>query len=133
MRNWPSLAWHIPGRLWAAMMAAGSLSLWLTAGAGMAWTLVTVGLVFLFRDSLAASDQFWIIIAGQGLVFVALCAMAGQEISLGISRQGLNLNVGRDEDVKPLARVITDVTLETPASAPPQDPGDLPADQQVSR
>lgn len=127
--NWPSLIWNAPGRLWAGMMAAGSLSLWLTAGAGMAWTLVTVGLVFLFRDSLAASDQFWIIISGQGLVFVALCAMAGQEISLGISRQGLNLNVGRDEDAKQVAEITTRTTVTTAGA----DDGELPPDQRVIR
>lgn len=114
--KWPSLVWHIPGRIWTGMMAAGSLSLWLTAGAGMAWTLLTAGLVLLFRPILGAEEAFWIIMGALGIVFLAIGAMAGQEISLGVSRQGLNLNVGRDEP--PRVEVETRTTV---SAAPTTD------------
>lgn len=125
--KWPSLVWHIPGRIWAGMMAAGSLSLWLTAGAGMAWTLLTAGLVLLFRPILGAEEAFWIIMGALGIVFLAIGAMAGQEISLGVSRQGLNLNVGRDEAPK------VEIATKTTVTAAPAlgDDGELPPDQRV--
>ena len=110
MANVRSLLWHIPGRIWSAMMASGSLSLWLTAGAGMAWTALTACLVILFRNSLTPDHAFWVIISSLGVVFLAIGAMAGQEISLGISRQGVNLNVGRDEP-RSLAEVTTTTTV----------------------
>ena len=119
--KWPSLVWHIPGRIWAGMMAAGSLSLWLTAGAGMAWTLLTAGLVLLFRPILTAEEAFWIIMGALGIVFLAIGAMAGQEISLGVSRQGLNLNVGRDEP--PRVEIATKTTVTAaPGERSPEDP-----------
>lgn len=109
MKNWPSLMWAIPGKLWSGMMASGSLSLWMTAGAGMAWTVLTAILVLTFRPILTHDDAFWIIMGALGVVFLAIGAMAGQEISLGISRQGVNLNVGRDEHQ--LAEVTTTTTV----------------------
>lgn len=109
--KWPSLIWHVPGRMWAAMMASGSLSLWLTAGAGMAWTVLTAGLVILFQPVLRPEDAFWIIMGALGIVFLAIGAMAGQEISLGVSRQGLNLNVGRDDP--PKVEIATKTTVTT--------------------
>jgi hypothetical protein len=109
MKNWPSLIWGIPGRAWHAALKAGSLSLWLTAGAGMAWTALTAILVLTFRPILTHDDAFWIIMGSLGVVFLAIGAMAGQEISLGISRQGVNLNVGRDEHQ--LAEVTTTTTV----------------------
>jgi hypothetical protein len=115
--KWPSLIWNVPGRLWAGMMASGSLSLWLTAGAGMAWTLLTACLVLVFRPILGAEEAFWIIMGALGIVFLAIGAMAGQEISLGVSRQGLNLNVGRDDPQK------VEIATTTTVTAAPADLG----------
>lgn len=114
MKNWPSLVWAIPGRAWTAALKAGSLSLWLTAGAGMAWTILTASLVILFRPILTHDDAFWIIIGALVIVFLAIGAMAGQEISLGISRQGVNLNVGRDEHQVAEVTTTTTVTAGSP-------------------
>lgn len=75
----------------------------------MAWTALTAILVLTFRPILTHDDAFWIIMGSLGVVFLAIGAMAGQEISLGISRQGVNLNVGRDEP-RPTGDVTTTAT-----------------------
>lgn len=97
LRAWLAV-WHAPGRTWAGMMAAGPLATWLTAGAAVAWTLVTVGLVGVFRDRLTSDHAFWIIMAAHSLVGVAILALTGREISANVSRSGLNVNLGRDAD-----------------------------------
>ena len=79
----------------------------------MAWTALTAILVLTFRPILTHDDAFWIIMGSLGVVFLAIGAMAGQEISLGISRQGVNLNVGRDEP-RSLAEVTTTTTVTAP-------------------
>lgn len=119
MAKWNSLVWHAPGRIWAAMIAAASVSLWLTAGAAMAWTAMSAAFVVLFRGILTSDDAFWIIISAQGITALAIGAMAGQEISFNVTRQGVNFNVGADEahqkvEVQTKTTVIASEVAEPP-------------------
>jgi NADPH:quinone reductase-like Zn-dependent oxidoreductase len=104
MKNWPSLIWNAPGRTWAAMLAAAPIATWLIAGAAMAWTVMTAWLVVFFKPHLGVDQAFWIIMGALGIVLVALISQTGQEISISVSRAGINANVGRD-DVAPVAQV----------------------------
>lgn len=112
--TWLSNLWRFPGKLWSGMMASGSLSLWLTAGAGMSWTLISIGGALLFRPLLTSDQVFVLLIVSLAIVAGTIAAMAGQEISLGISRGGVNLNVGRDPDPAPVPPE-TKRSLEEPA------------------
>jgi hypothetical protein len=105
--------------MWAGMMKAGSASLWLTAGAAQAWTIMVAGLVWLFRDRLTDEQAFWIIIGAQCVTSLSLAALAGQQMTLSIGKGGLTANVGRDDDLPPIQ--------------PPADDGELPPDQRVRR
>lgn len=89
--------WRTPGRIWAAMIKAGSLALWLTAGAAQAQTVLTVWLVWLFRANLTSEQAFWLIVGSQVLTGAAIAALAGREISLSIGRGGITANLGRDD------------------------------------
>lgn len=110
-----SLLWHIPGRIWAGMIRAAPVNTWLTAGAGMAWTLVSGGLVWFFRDRLGPEHAFWIVESALGIVFVAILAQTGTELGISANRQGFSANVGRD--VEPVATVTTTTTVEGPHSS----------------
>lgn len=116
--EWRSLLWHAPGRLWAGMMAAASVSLWLTAGAAMAWTLMSVAFVIIFRDILTSDDAFWIIMVSQVITALAIAAMAGQEMTLRITRQGVNFNVGADDRHQFEVETKTTVTTTDAESDP---------------
>jgi hypothetical protein len=113
--KWTSLLWHAPGRTWAGMMKAAPLTTWLTAGAAMAWTLMTAWLVVIFKPELRTDQAFWIIESALGIVFVAILAQTGQEISVSLSRKGLNANVGKDPPLAPPAPADDQRSLEGPA------------------
>lgn len=108
-----SLIWNVPGRFIAGMLRAAPVNTWLTAGAGMAWTLVSGGLVWFFRDKLGPDQAFWIIETALGIVFVAILAQTGTELGISANRQGFTANVGRD--VEPIATVTTTTTVESGA------------------
>lgn len=119
MTKWRSLLWHAPGRIWGAMIAAASVSLWLTAGAAMAWTVMSAAFVWIFRPILTADDAFWIIMSAQGITALAIGAMAGQEISFNVTRQGVNFNVGADDGRHLEVSTRTTVT-STEGELPPE-------------
>lgn len=138
-----SLIWHMPGRawaglaaasgrIWAAMMAAGTLSLWLTAGAAMAWTLMSGWLVVFFRAVLGTDEAFWIIMASLLLVLVSLIALTATELSLRIGKEGIALGLGRDEP-PPVGLTVKTETTVTPTggAATADDGGELPVSERI--
>lgn len=117
-RAWLAL-WNAPGQTASAMLKAGALSLWLTAGAAMAWTVVSVCYVRMFGDRLTPDQAADVILSAHLLVGLAILAITGREISLSITRKGLSANVGKDD---------------VPEAKPPEDgEGELPPDQRVQR
>lgn len=132
MRGTSSLLWHSPGRAWAGMMAAGELSLWLTAGAAMAWTIMSAALVWLFKDRLTSDDAVKLILTADALVGVAILAITGREISLSVTKGGLQADIGKDDGV-PAARVTTTTTTTTAAAAAPATDGELAPTDRVER
>lgn len=112
MKNWPSLVWGIPGRAWTAALKAGALREWLSAGAGMAWTLVSLGLVFLFRGEITAEHAFWIIESALLIVLVTIVAITATGFNLRAGRGGVEVHVGADDDeARPVAEVTTTTTV----------------------
>jgi hypothetical protein len=95
--GWLSLLWHIPGRAWAGAMKAAPLRTWLTAGAGMAWTVMSGWLVWFLNDKLRGGDAFWIIESALLLVAAGIVALAGVEIALRGGKDGVSLNIGQDK------------------------------------
>lgn len=117
-RAWLAL-WHVPGRTASAMLRAGELSLWLTAGAGIAWTLMSAGLVWLFKDRLTGSDAVKLVMVADALVGIAILAITGREISLSVTRGGLQADIGRDDGQPIRVTTTTEVTAPAEALKPP--------------
>lgn len=125
-----SLLWHAPGRTWAGMPAAAQLSLWFTAGAAMAWTVVSAGYVVFFKPDLTPDQGFWIIMAAHGLVLVALVALTMTELSLRAGKEGIALDIGHDDRPPPTAIVETRTEVRT--TAPAADTGgELPESERI--
>jgi len=125
MPAWLSNLWNIPGRAWSAALKAGPLREWLSAGAGMAWTLAALGLVWLFRERLTPEYAFWIIESALLIVLVTIVAITATGFNLRAGKGGVEVHVGAEDDdaPKPLAEVITTTTVTAPTSAaPPADP-----------
>lgn len=137
---WRSSLWNIPGRAWTAAFKVGPLREWLSAGAGMAWTLAAGALVWLFRDDLQPGEAFWIIETALLIVAITIVAITATGFNLRAGKGGVEVHVGaEDDDVpKPLAEVVTRTTVSAPTEVPPaaehpDDDGELPADQRVQR
>jgi hypothetical protein len=114
------LIWHAPGRTWAGMIAAAPVATWFTAGAGIAWTMVTIAFVWLFRELLTGDQAFWIIVMSQLLTALAIGALAGREITANVGKGGLQLNIGKDDDEPAhLAQVTTTTTVTSPPTPTP--------------
>lgn len=126
LRAWLAV-WHAPGAAasalmrtlglaWSALMAAdiAKLSILIAAGGGMAWTLVAVGYFLKVHERLSSDQLFWIVVGAHVLVMVALIIIGRREFSASLSRQGLNLNVGAEDE--PVAKITT--TTEVSAAQP---------------
>lgn len=140
MPAWPSNVWNIPGRAWTAAFKVGPLREWLSAGAGMAWTLGAGALVWLFRDDLQPGEAFWIIETSLMIVAITIVAITATGFNLRAGKGGVEVHVGSEDDdvCKPLAEVVTRTTVSAPTEVPaaaeqPDDDGELPADQRVQR
>lgn len=124
IRDIPSLLWNTPGRMAKAMLSAGALALWFTAGAAMAWTVITCWFVWLFKDTLTSVQMFWVIVGAQGLTASSIAALAGREIAFAVGKGGLTLHSGRDVD--DITTVTTETKVETSTATPaalPTPPG----------
>jgi len=94
------------GRVWAAMLAAGSLRFWAQIGAGMALTLVFVGYgVVIWRGPWAVTrQQQQLDLLGQGqiaaalMVLVALVCITGMKLGLSAGKDGVKADVERDDE-----------------------------------
>jgi Tfp pilus assembly protein PilN len=106
------------GRIWTAMLAAGSLRFWSQLGAGMALTLVFVGYgLVIWRGPWAATrQQQQIDLLGQGqiaaalMVLVALVCITGMKLSASAGKDGVKADVERDDEPP---TVTTTTTTET--------------------
>lgn len=106
-----SILWHIPGRLWAGMMAAAPARNWAQIGAAMTLTLVLVGYgVVIWRGpwpKATAGKQLDLL--GQGqliagfLVLVALICITGLTLNLNVGKDGLAADLERDDGAPPPA------------------------------
>jgi hypothetical protein len=133
MPAWSSNLWNIPGRAWAAMLAAAPATTWLTAGAAAAWTAVSAGLVWLFNARLGTDQAFWIVESALFLVLVAVVALAGVGVSFHAGKDGVTANLGDEPDAVAVVETRTTVTTApaAPAAAPESD-GELPPGQRVN-
>ncbi len=106
MRRALRALWHVPGRLWAGMMASGSLATWAQIGAGVAFTLFSAVVLALLAfgpwtgatERTRADGVFWMGMGGLGLVLVALVAIAQLKLGFKGSRAGIEASVERDDD-----------------------------------
>lgn len=115
--RWQSLVWHVPGRAWTAMMRSAPVRDWLSAGAGMAWTIASLGLVWLFRSDLTPDNAFWVIESALLIVLVTIVAITATGFNLRAGRGGVEVHVGSDDDDAP--RQLAEVTTTTTVTAPP--------------
>ena len=81
-----------------AVLKAGPLKIWLTAGAAVAWTVVSAGLIWFFRDRLGTDQAFWIVESALFLVLVAIVALTGTEVSFRAGRDGVSGELGGDAE-----------------------------------
>lgn len=115
--------WAIPGRVWAALMSAAPAKTWLTAGAGIAWTLMSAGLVWLFRPLLGTNEAFWVIESALGIVLVAIASLAGMGVSFRAGKDGVSANLGDGDEET--VKVTATATIEAPKPATPAQPRSL--------
>lgn len=112
--------WHIPGRIWAGMMAAAPARNWAQVGAAMVLTPVLVGYgVVIWKgpwpDRLAGKQ---LDLLGQGqliagfLLLVALICITGLTLNLNVSKDGLTADLERDEP-SAASSVKTTAIIET--------------------
>lgn len=122
LRNIGDLIWHIPGRMWAGMLRAGSLATWMQWGAGVAASLIAVGFMLIiwlgpWPESVASKR---LDLLGQGqlaawaTVLVALAAIAGLRLAFSGGKDGFRAGVERDDDDPPKVTVTTETTVTPP-------------------
>jgi len=107
-------------KIWAAMLAAGSLRFWAQIGAGMALTMVFVGYgLVIWRGPWAATrQQQQLDLLGQGqiaaalMVLVALVCITGMKLGLSAGKDGVKADVERDDEPP---TVTTTTTTEVKA------------------
>ena len=126
MSAWPSLIWHMPGRIWAGMMAAAPVTVWQRFGGAVVVTLGVAGLILIIWRgpwplALAAARLDWLGLYGVLLILtliVCIVALFDFRLSFRASRSGIEANMaGDDHETPPLATVTTTTTVETPAGA----------------
>ncbi len=108
-------------KIWAAMLAAGSLRFWAQTGAGMALTMVFVGYgLVIWRGPWAATrQQQQLDLLGQGqiaaalMVLVALVCITGMKLGLSAGKDGVKADVERDDE--PPTVTTTTTTTEVKA------------------
>lgn len=136
--TWQAILWHMPGRIWAGMMAVVIVAarFWAQVGAAMALTIVFVGYgVVIWKGPWPVDRaQQQLDLLGQGhllagfLVLVALVCITGIRVGFDASRQGIRANIDRDDDDEPpvapkvITTTTTEVTPAVPAAPKPTDP-----------
>jgi hypothetical protein len=113
--------WHIPGRIWAGMMAAAPARNWAQVGAAMVLTLVLIGYgVVIWKGPwpmAQAGKQLELL--GQGqlmagfLVLVAVVCITGLTLNLNVSKEGLKADLERDDPPPPAPAAATTTTTTT--------------------
>lgn len=104
------------GRLWNAMLLAGSLRFWAQTGAGMALTLVFMayGAVIWRGPWPASAAPLQLELLGQGqvmagiMVLLALGCITGMKLGASVGKDGFKADVERDDE--PVATVTTTTT-----------------------
>ena len=121
MTDLPSLLWHMPGRLWAGMLAAAPARSWAQVGAAMTLTLVFVGfgvVIWLGPWPLSMAPK-QLELLGRGmliagfLVLVALICITGLTLNLNVGRDGLKADIDRDDAPAPTPAAVTETTTIT--------------------
>lgn len=111
------------GRVWVAMLKAGSLRFWAQTGAGMAATLVFVGYgMVIWKGPWAVTRQEQQLeLLGQGhmaaglMVIVCIVCVTGMKLSASAGKDGVKADVGRDDE--PAQQVVTTTTTEVKSGA----------------
>lgn len=124
MSDWPSLIWHMPGRIWAGMMAAAPVTVWQRFGGAVVVTLGVAALILIiwrgpWPSSLAAARLDWLGLYGVLLILtliVCIVALFDFRLAFKASRTGIEASMAGD-DHEPIATVTTTTTVETPAAS----------------
>lgn len=103
------------GRIWAAMLKAGSLRFWAQTGAGMALTFVFVGygLVIWKGPWAEARQQQQLDLLGQGqigaglMVMLCLVCITGMKLGLSAGKDGVKMDAERDDGEQPTVTTTT--------------------------
>jgi hypothetical protein len=110
------------GRIWSAMMLAGSARFWAQVGAGVALSglLMGYGLVIWLGPWPATSAGKQLDLLGQGqliagfLVLVALACITGTKVNFNASRSGVSANVDGDDEPQSTTVETTVTVTEQP-------------------
>ncbi len=130
------ILWHAPGRTWAAMLRAASITLWWRFGAVLIVTGIVGALIWIIWKgpwTLAVQlDRLnwlgWNSMAGWFVIVICIVALMDFRLNFRASRSGVEANMAGDhENDAPLAQVTTTTTVTgaTPGV------GELPPDQRV--
>lgn len=112
-------------RIWAAMLAAGSLRFWAQTGAGMALTLVFMayGTVIWRGPWPQSAAPLQLELLGQGqlaaalMVLVALVCITGMKLGISGGKDGFKADVERDDENATRIETVTQTTVTPPNGA----------------
>lgn len=127
-----SMLWHMPGRIWAGMMAVTvpAAKFWSQVGAAQAWTLVFIGygLVIWKGPWPARLAEKQLDLLGQGhlfagfIVLVVIVCLTDTRVNFSAGREGVRGAVDSDDARQPAAVVTTRTEVHTPPAATPTTP-----------
>ena len=120
MSRWPSLIWHIPGRVWAGMMQAAPVTVWQRFGGAVVVTAGVAGLILIIWKgpwslTVEGARLDWLGLFGVMLIvalIVCIVALFDFRLSFRASRTGIEANMAGDDGPPPLA-----TTMETPTAS----------------
>lgn len=125
-RSWPSLIWHMPGRVWAGMLAAAPVTVWQRFGGAVMVTVGVGALIWIiwrgpWSPAVEGDRLDWLGLYGVLLILaliVCIVALFDFRLNFKASRTGIEANMAGEDDPPPLATVTTTTTVETPEARP---------------
>lgn len=124
MNHWPSLIWHMPGRVWAGMLRAAPMPLWWRAGAAVVLTGIFAGVIAIFWRAKFWPPEAWELrgnwLGYMGLsaaftLLISIVALMDLRLNFRASRTGIEANMaGDDEAPLPPLTVTPATTVEAP-------------------